>query len=72
MTDICKAVLIWVAMLACVLYRHLQRAPMREWFDPPIYKRMSWICVPLSLALANMWAFVHGLELIPEVHVEFI
>ena len=71
MTDICKAVLIWVAMLACVLYRHLQRAPM-EWFDPPIYKRMSWICVPLSLAFSNMWAFVYGLELIPEIHVEFI
>ena len=35
-------------------------------------KRMSWICVPLSLALANMWAFVYGLEVIPEVHVEFI
>ena len=42
------------------------------WYDPPIYKRMTWICVPLSLALANMWAFVYGLELIPEVHVEFI
>ena len=71
MTDICKAALIWVVMLACVLYRHLERRrPM--WFDPPIYKRMSRVCIPLSLALANMWAFVYGLELIPEVHVEFI
>ena len=71
MTDICIAALIWVAMFACVLYRHLERR-RPTWYDPPIYKRMSWICVPLSLALANMWAFVHGLELIPEVHVEFI
>ena len=69
MTDICIAALIWVAMFACVLYRHLERR-RPTWYDPPIYKRM--ICVPLSLALANMWAFVYGLELIPEVHVEFI
>ena len=69
MTDICKASLLWVVMLACVLYRHLERR-RPSWY-PPIYK-MSWICVPLSLALANMWAFVYGLEVIPEVHVEFI
>ena len=71
MTDICKATLIWVVMLACVLYRHLERR-RPTWFDPPLYKRMSWICVPLSLALAHMWAFMHGYEHIPAADVELI
>ena len=33
---------------------------------------MTWLCVPLSLALANMCAFMHGFgyEPIPAVDVE--
>ena len=31
---------------------------------------MSWVCVPMSLALAHMWAYMHGYEYIPAVDVE--
>ena len=31
---------------------------------------MSWMWVPLGLALAHMWAFMHGYEHIPAADVE--